>query len=114
MVDKLAHFDIHTDKAHILTPPVAAVRCLQSRQDKGDVALFVPEATKEEFKDLPLLTNNSASKVSAVVIGDLGEKSDFFVLNQIFRYLMSHPPSAFITLGMTSYWQTADGRWIKT
>ena len=109
LVDKLARFDIYTDEVHILTPPVAAVRCLQSRQDKGDIALFVPEATKDEFKDLPLLTSHPASKVSAVVIGDLGEEWDFSVLNQAFRYLMSHPPPTFITLGMTCYWQAEDG-----
>ena len=109
LVDKLASFDIFTDEAHILTPPVAAVRWLQSRHDKGNVALFVPEATKNEFKGLSLLTNNSASKVSAVVIGDLGEKWNFSVLNQVFRHLISHPPPAFITLGMTCYWQAEDG-----
>jgi HAD superfamily hydrolase (TIGR01458 family) len=109
LVDKLAHFDIFTDEAHILTPPVAAVRWLQSQQNKGNIALFLPELTKDEFKDLPLLGKNSTSEISAIVIGDLGEKWNFSVLNQIFRYLMSQPAPTFITLGMTRYWLAEDG-----
>ena len=109
LVDKLVGFDIFTDEAHILTPPVAAIRWLKSQQNNGDVALFVPEATKNEFKGLPLLTNNSSSNISAVVIGDLGEKWNFSLLNQAFRYLMSRPTPVFITLGMTCYWQAEDG-----
>jgi len=109
LVDKLAGFGIDTDEAHIMTPPVAAVRWLQSLTDKGDIALFVPEATKDEFKGLPILSNQSASKISAVVIGDLGEKWDFSVLNRAFRYLLSEPKPVFITLGMTRYWQAEDG-----
>ena len=43
LVEKLAHFGIETDEAHILTPPVATVRWLQQNLTDEKIALFVPE-----------------------------------------------------------------------
>jgi hypothetical protein len=50
---------------------VATVRWLKSNV-KGDIALFVPKATKSEFAELPLADVNIESGAAAVVIGDLG------------------------------------------
>ncbi len=109
LVSKLASFGICTDEAHILTPPVAAMQWLKSKHISSDLALFVPEATKQEFNDFQLIEDDSATVVSAVVIGDLGEKWDFATLNRAFQYLISQPHPKFLALGMTRYWQAKDG-----
>ena len=71
------------------------------------MALFVPEATRAEFDRLPQAQRDQP--VGAVVIGDLGEAWDFATLNRAFRCLMQQPQPRLIALGMTRYWQAADG-----
>jgi HAD superfamily hydrolase (TIGR01458 family) len=107
LVLKLARLGIHTDPSHILTPAVAAAAwCRQHLAGRG-VALFVPQATRAEFAELPQAEN--ADQVAAVIIGDLGEAWDFATLNRAFRYLMATPQPRLIALGMTRYWQSPDG-----
>jgi len=109
LVTKLADFGIDTDESHILTPSVAAAQWLQSNHISTDIALFVPDATRQEFKQFHLLEETSDQTPSAVVVGDLGDKWNFAILNRAFRYLMSQPSPEFIALGMTRYWQADDG-----
>jgi len=108
LVDKLRSIGIDTDKSHLLTPPVAAVRWIQDHVH-GPSALFVPEATQEEFAALDLVEPGSGDVVAAVVLGDLGEAWDFRMFNTAFRMLMSDPQPTLVALGMTRYWQAADG-----
>ncbi|HSH29659.1 MAG TPA: TIGR01458 family HAD-type hydrolase [Thiohalobacter sp.] len=107
LVDKLAHMGIDITADRLLTPPVAAARWLQTQVD-GRVALFVPEATRSEFEPLRLAGAN-AEQAAAVVIGDLGTGWDYATLNRAFRLLMHTPPPVLVALGMTRYWQAADG-----
>ena len=108
LVDKLRSIGIDTDESHLLTPPVAAVRWIQDHV-RGPSALFVPEATRAEFAALDLVEPGSGDVVGAVVLGDLGEAWDFRTFNAAFHMLMSDPQPAFVALGMTRYWQAADG-----
>ena len=107
LVEKLAGFGIDTDEAHILTPPVAAVRWLQQNLAGEKIALFVPDKTKAEFADFEVAQEDE--DVAAVIIGDLGRDWDFATLNRAFQLLMSEPRPKLIALGMTRYWQADDG-----
>ena len=111
LVTKLAGFGIKAKKEDFLTPCVAARQWLQSN-NLNNIALFVPETTKEEFSDFNLITehkDNTHNNVDAVVIGDLGEQWTFNIMNQVFRLLIYNPEAKLIALGMTRYWQTATG-----
>ncbi|MBV8905308.1 MAG: TIGR01458 family HAD-type hydrolase [Acidobacteriia bacterium] len=108
LVEKLGRFGIATDAAHILTPCVAAANWLRS-QDGGPVALFVRDAAREEFEGLPQVPPDAETGAAYVVIGDLGEAWDYKTLNRAFRLLHHQPDAKLVALGMTRYWQTAEG-----
>jgi phospholysine phosphohistidine inorganic pyrophosphate phosphatase len=108
IVDKLAKFGIQTDISKIVTPPVVAYQYLKENV-KGKVALFLKQETKEEFKGLDLLDDNSESDADAIVIGDLGDHWDYKKLNRAFRLLMADSKPELIALGMTRYWMAPDG-----
>lgn len=108
LVEKLAHFNIQIEEARIFTPPVAAVQWMRTNVT-GAVALFVPQATKREFAELPVVDEQAESGAAAVVVGDLGEGWDYRTLNRAFRLLMAAPRPPLIALGMTRYWRAADG-----
>ncbi len=108
LVRKLAGLGIDVAPSAILTPPVAARQWLQQHVS-GNVALFVPEATRAEFAGLPLLDDTAEHGAAAVVLGDLGERWTFATLNRAFRLLMDRPQPALVALGMTRYWQTPNG-----
>lgn len=108
LVEKLAGLGIGVDEDALLTPAVAAADRLAGHRDRP-LALFVPEATREEFTDLPLLDPAAESGAGAVVIGDLGARWEFETLNRAFRLLMDEPRPELVALGMTRYWQAEDG-----
>lgn len=108
LVEKLARFGIDADAAQIHTPAMAATAWLHS-QRPGKIALFVRETVRAEFAGLPLLPANVEQGASYVVIGDLGEGWNFLTLNRAFRLLHHNPEAVLIALGMTRYWQAADG-----
>ena len=101
-------FGVTTRKSRIFTPPAAAAAWLRS-QPKGNIALFVPAATRNEFEGLPHLPEEAESGASYVVIGDLGEKWDYRTLNRAFRLLHNNSQARLIALGMTRYWLASDG-----
>jgi HAD superfamily hydrolase (TIGR01458 family) len=104
LVEKLAGMQIEVTADDLFTPPVAARQWLVD-QDCKNIALFVPEATREEFSGLPL---SAGKRADAVVLGDLGEAWDFATLNRAFRLLMENDASL-VALGMTRYWRAPDG-----
>ena len=111
LVEKLAGLGIQSSKENFLTPPVAAKQYLQ-KNNFTNIALFVPEVTKEEFSDFNLVTkqnNRTDENIEAVVIGDLGEQWTFNIMNTIFRLLIENPQAKLIALGMTRYWRTTSG-----
>ena len=108
LVEKLQRIGIETGPSRILTPCVAASEWLRT-QPSGAVALFVRSAAREEFQDFQLLSENAETGAAYVVIGDLGQAWDFETLNRAFRLLHHQPEARLIALGMTRYWQTAEG-----
>jgi len=108
LVEKLARMGIQTSSSRILTPCVAASEWLRT-QPPGALALFVRVAAWEEFQDFPLVTEGAETGAAYVVIGDLGQEWDFKTLNRAFRLLHNQPEAQLIALGMTRYWQTAEG-----
>jgi phospholysine phosphohistidine inorganic pyrophosphate phosphatase len=107
LVDKLAGFGIESTIDNFLTPPVAARQWLHANKIKN-IALYVPETTREEFSDFNLVTAES-NEVDAIVVGDLGEQWTFVTMNRIFRTLIDNPEVKLIALGMTRYWRAASG-----
>ena len=108
LVEQLARFGVTTDKSRIFTPPAAAAAWLRS-QPEGQIALFVPAATRSEFEGLPLLPDDAENGASYVVIGDLADRWDYRTLNRAFRLLHSNSEARLIALGMTRYWLASDG-----
>lgn len=108
LVEKLGRMGMHVRDEQIFTPPVAASAWLHSHQP-GPVALYVPTETSSEFAGLDVIELNASEPVSAVVIGDYGERWTYAALNQAFRRLMQEPRPALIALGMTRYWRAEDG-----
>ena len=107
IVEKLAGFSIQIPEDLILTPPIAACQWLLTHTT-GPIALFVPTTTYDDFKAIPALATGM-NNASAVVLGDYGENWSFAELNRAFALLMNQPKPALIALGMTRYWQAADG-----
>ncbi len=107
LVTKLAGFGIEAKKEDFLTPPVAAKQWLK-KNSINNIALFVPDTTREEFSDFDFVSDEK-NHVGAVVIGDLGEQWTFATMKKIFRILINNPQTKLIALGMTRYWKTASG-----
>ena len=106
LCQKLRRFGIRAEPGEFLTPPVAAAAWIRSR-GTGRAALFVPEATKQEFAGLE--ADQAAEELRYVVIGDLGPAWDYAKLNSAFRLLHGRPDRELIALGLTRYWQSTDG-----
>jgi phospholysine phosphohistidine inorganic pyrophosphate phosphatase len=113
IAEKVRGMGIRIDPDAVLTPPVAARRWLLQRRVRG-VALFLPPATEAEFDGLDRLPEGREDGAGAVVLGDLGFGWDFHTLNRAFRLLMAEPHPFLIALGMTRYWQAADGLRLDT
>jgi phospholysine phosphohistidine inorganic pyrophosphate phosphatase len=109
LADKLKKFGIHADLNSILSPCSAAAEWLKEKGGEGAVALFIKSEAFEEFEGLELLPDTAQSGARHVVIGDLSETWDFAKLNRAFRLLHSDPESSLVALGMTRYWNAADG-----
>lgn len=108
LVEKLARFGIPSSEDQILTPCSAAAGWLR-RHAAGPAALFVRPAALPEFAGIELVAEGAESGASCVVVGDLGEHWDYRTLNRAFRLLHDNPRSRLIALGMTRFWQAADG-----
>lgn len=108
LVDKLAGFGIDTTPEQIFTPALAAVHWLEQQCSDKKVALFIPQASQSDFKQISL-SDTEDDAVCAVVVGDLGEQWDFNTLNRAFRLLMQENRPHLLALGMTRYWHAADG-----
>jgi len=108
LVEKLNRFGICATADQILTPCRTTVAWLR-HQPPGAVALFVREATRPEFEGLDCLPDDAESGAAYVIIGDLGEEWNYHSLNRAFRLLQANPRAPLIALGMTRYWQRADG-----
>ena len=113
LVDKLARFHIKSASDDFLTPALAAQQWLRSNIN-GKIALFIPDATRDEFAEFGQCEHDAEKGAKAVIIGDLGEAWDFKTLNRAFRLLMNNADTKLIALGMTRYWRAEDGLRLDT
>jgi HAD superfamily hydrolase (TIGR01458 family) len=113
LCSKLAAMGLEVEIDRILSPPVAAAHWLQANIE-GEIALFIPDVTLCEFNSFRLWQGDENQPVAAVIVGDLGEGWSFSRLNQAFRCLLKQPAPALVALGMTRYWQAADGLRLDT
>jgi HAD superfamily hydrolase (TIGR01458 family) len=63
---------------------------------------------------MDLLPEDRETGARWVVVGDLGEGWSFRTLNRAFRLLQSSPDAQLIALGLTRFWQAADGLRLDT
>ena len=108
LVERLGEMGLSVSEEQIFTPPVAAHDYLVSNA-ATPVALFVRDATREDFTGLDILDDTAEMGAASVAIGDIGEAWDFATLNRAFRLLMSEPRPILLALGMSRYAQGDDG-----
>ncbi|MEX2517081.1 MAG: TIGR01458 family HAD-type hydrolase [Gammaproteobacteria bacterium] len=111
--ERLQSYGLDISADSILTPAVAACGWLREHH-ANNVALFVPDATANEFSDFPVLAAEAKRGADAVIVGDLGEGWDFARLNRAFRLLSYNPDCALLALGMTRYWRAPEGLRLDT
>jgi phospholysine phosphohistidine inorganic pyrophosphate phosphatase len=108
IVEKLRGMGVDAEEDEVLTPAVAAVAWMKAREVVRP-ALFVPEATADEFAERDPLAGDREEGAGAVVVGDLGQGWDFATLNRAFRLLVAAPDVPLVALGLTRYWRAEDG-----
>jgi len=108
LVERLSDLGFAVTQEQVVTPPVAAHDYLVAR-GATPAALFVRDATREDFKELECLGDTAERGARSVVIGDIGEEWDFATLNRAFRLLMADPRPILIALGMSRYAQGDTG-----
>ena len=100
-LEKLRGLGFGVDECELVTPAVLAVqRC----RDRGyrSVALLIQDEVKEEFDEL-----DEGDEPDAVIVGDLGERFGYDVLNRAFRHLLAG--AELIALQKNRYWLREDG-----
>ena len=90
-------------EAHELATPAALAIAHCHRRGHRRVALLMAEEVKQDFAEL----EEAVDDVDAVVVGDLGSRFDYAVLNQAFRRLMDG--AELVALQKNRYWRTPDG-----
>jgi HAD superfamily hydrolase (TIGR01458 family) len=100
-LEKLRGLGFDVDERELVTPAVLAVQRCRERGHRS-VALLVQDEVKEEFDEL-----EQADEPDAVIVGDLGERFGYVVLNRAFRQLLGG--AELIALQKNRYWLRADG-----
>lgn len=108
LVERLSGLGISVRADEIFAPPVAACDYLVER-DAEPLALFVRDATREDFADFAVLDDSAETGARSVVVGDIGAAWSFATLNRAFRLLMAEPRPSLIALGMSRYARGPDG-----
>jgi len=98
----LASHGIHCTAHEILTATSAAAQWLASRGVRR-IELLLPPAAHEEFRAFQI----GVSSPEVVVVGDLGSRWSFAVMNRAFRSLMSG--AELLAIQKNRYWNDADG-----
>jgi HAD superfamily hydrolase (TIGR01458 family) len=101
-LEKLARLGLPVDPGELVTPAALAVRHCRER-GYTRVALIMNEEVKRDFAGL----EETAGRVDAVIIGDLGAAFGYDVLNHAFRRVMDG--AELIALQKNRYWMRADG-----
>jgi HAD superfamily hydrolase (TIGR01458 family) len=102
ILERLERLGLEADPAELITPAtLAKSRCEQAGYES--VALVVLDALREDLEGL----EQRGESVDAVIVGDLGDRWSYEVLNEAFRHLMDG--AALIALQKNRYWETAEG-----
>jgi HAD superfamily hydrolase (TIGR01458 family) len=102
VLERLERLGIEADPSELLTPAtLAASRCREAGYES--VSLIVLDELREDLEDVP----EGGGEVDAVIVGDLGDRWDYAILNQAFRQLMAG--ADLIALQKNRYWETAEG-----
>jgi HAD superfamily hydrolase (TIGR01458 family) len=102
ILERLERLGLEADPAELITPATLAKRrCEEAGYDS--VALVVLDELLEDLEGL----EEKGDSVDAVIVGDLGERWDYEVLNGAFRRLMGG--AELIALQKNRYWETSGG-----
>jgi HAD superfamily hydrolase (TIGR01458 family) len=102
ILERLERLGLEADSSELLTPAtLAARRCAEAGYES--VSLVVLDDLREDLEGL----EEKDDSVDAVVIGDLGDRWDYDVLNRAFRRLMDG--ADLIALQKNRYWETSEG-----
>ncbi|BDA77242.1 haloacid dehalogenase [Leptospira kobayashii] len=98
----LSQLGLHIYENEILTTPKMAASYLK-KIGKSKVRVILADQVKEDVFGLEQVEENP----EAVIIGDIGDKWNYDLLNSIFRNLIAG--SKLIALHKGKYWQTKEG-----
>ncbi len=102
ILQRLERLGIEAEPAELLTPAtLAARRCEEAGY--GSVSLVVLDELREDLEGIA----EGEGDVDAVIVGDLGDRWDYAVLNSAFRQVMEG--AELIALQKNRYWETAEG-----
>ena len=102
ILQRLERLGIEADPAELITPAsLAKRRCEEAGYES--VALVVLDELREDLEGL----EDKGDSADAVIVGDLGDRWNYAVLNRAFRRLMDG--AALIALQRNRYWETAEG-----
>jgi phospholysine phosphohistidine inorganic pyrophosphate phosphatase len=102
ILERLERLGVEAEPSELITPAsLAANRCRDAGYDA--VSLVVLDELREDLAGVP----EGDGKVDAVIVGDLGDRWDYQVLNGAFRRLMDG--AELIALQRNRYWETAEG-----
>jgi HAD superfamily hydrolase (TIGR01458 family) len=102
ILERLERLGIEAEPSELITPAtLAASRCAQAGYKS--VSLVVLDELREDLEGL----EQHGDSVDAVIVGDLGDRWDYDVLNRAFRRLMDG--ADLIALQKNRYWETSEG-----
>jgi HAD superfamily hydrolase (TIGR01458 family) len=102
ILERLERLGIEADPDELITPATLAKRrCEEAGYES--VALVVLDELREDLEGL----QEKGGSADAVIVGDLGDRWDYDVLNDAFRRLMDG--AELIALQKNRYWETAEG-----
>jgi HAD superfamily hydrolase (TIGR01458 family) len=108
LVGRLSGYGFDVLAGEIVTATLAGARLLE-RRGIATVAPFVPEAALEDLTGLALVGGTSGRarrRAEAVVLGDLGERWTFGLLQEAFEQLMAG--AALVALSRDRYFRQGD------
>jgi HAD superfamily hydrolase (TIGR01458 family) len=100
-LEKLRRLGFAVEEDELVTPAVLALQHCRARGHTS-AALLVRDELKGEFGEL-----EESGEPDAVIVGDLGERFDYGVLNRAFRQLLAG--AELIALQKNRYWLRDDG-----
>ena len=101
-LQKLSALGFEVGPDELITPALLALQHCRERGHRR-VALLMTDEVKAEFSEL----EESEHEPDAVIVGDLGERFAYDVLNRAFRHLLAG--AELIALQKNRYWLREDG-----